>query len=996
MNRKSLLQILLLAGAVSAAAQLNSPNSFGDFARAQAMFADRNFIGCLDQISSINPGSLSAAQREQVAWLQCRAQAHVRPEEAPALIEQFLADFGASPLRGQAHMLLGDLILEDNPASALEQYNKVEPSGLSADRRASLDYHKGYALLLLGDIDRAEPLFRAAASSPEWRKPASFYLGYVAYTRHDYQQAKQLLESADTSKAPGNLAPYYLAQIYYVEGDYDRALTSATSLLARRGVDQQYIAEANRIAGESLFQLDEPSRALPYLRSYASEAAHPERSTLYILGTTEFNEGNYAQAVRYLEPVTAGQPDAMTQSAYLFIGQALMADDQPDAALLAFDKATKLDFDPDVQEAAFYNYAVARFGGARVPFGSSVATFEEFLRRYPSGRYASAVQEYLVAGYLTDQNYEAALASINRMKNPGEKVLDAKQQVLYALGTRALAANQPEQALAYLREASQLPGRHSAVTQARIALSLGEALYRTGDYQGAVAEFNKYLRNVPAGDINEPLARYDLGYARFALKDYNDAAVNFQRLIDNPGRLGDEVVADALNRLGDTRYYTSRFDDALGFYQRAYSLIPSQGDYPLFQQAVIEGYQRKNKQKVATIERLLQEFPTSSLIPDALLQMTEGYIQLGDNASALDTYRRLVDQYPTTEQGRRGYLQMALTQLNTGDRPGAIDSYKEVVKRYPTSEEARMAVDELKRLAADDGSLASLITWLSNVDNAPQLDVSEADQLAFDSAEKLWLTQGSTRRLQSYLIDYPEGSQRAAALGYLMENAQKEGNTSDALTFASEIVEKYPDSRLAEPALAVKAQAEHSLGRGGDALRTWSQLEGRASSPQTLNAARVGIMRVARDLGDQQRVIQAADALLASSTLGSEERNEAQFSRALALDLTGHSAQARDIWMSLASNTDDLYGAKSSYYLAQSYFDDKALADAQAQVEQLIDSATPHTYWLARGFILLSDIYAAQGKTFEAREYLNSLRENYPGQETDIFQLIDSRLSNLK
>ncbi|MBP2691920.1 MAG: hypothetical protein J6B44_08890, partial [Muribaculaceae bacterium] len=65
---------------------------------------------------------------------------------------------------------------------------------------------------------------------------------------------------------------------------------------------------------------------------------------------------------------------------------------------------------------------------------------------------------------------------------------------------------------------------------------------------------------------------------------------------------------------------------------------------------------------------------------------------------------------------------------------------------------------------------------------------------------------------------------------------------------------------------------------------------------------------------------------------------------------------------------------------------------AKDTVEKLTASGTPHSYWLARGFILLSDIYASQGKQFEAREYLNALRENYPGNESDIFMMIDSRL----
>jgi len=51
---------------------------------------------------------------------------------------------------------------------------------------------------------------------------------------------------------------------------------------------------------------------------------------------------------------------------------------------------------------------------------------------------------------------------------------------------------------------------------------------------------------------------------------------------------------------------------------------------------------------------------------------------------------------------------------------------------------------------------------------------------------------------------------------------------------------------------------------------------------------------------------------------------------------------------------------------------------------------------VARGFILMSDIYKSQGKNFEAREYLEALRDNYPGDETDIQSILESRLSEEK
>lgn len=995
MKRFSLLHTLLAAGCLMAGAQINSPGNDGYLMRAEAMLADKNYTGCLDQLEALAPTVLTAAQAEEAAWLRAAAQVHLDKARAVELLNAFLDTYGASSRRILARVMLGDCLLDDFPAEALAIYDATDPSLLPPDEAAALNYHTAYACLLTGDIARAGQLFTLASAENEWRAPSEFYLGYIAYLDHRYNEALALLRNADRRTLPGSMAPYYIAQIQYVEGRYTEALEAARQLLARNDAPAAYREEALRIAGESLFQLGRESEGIDCLRQYAASAAEPLHSTLYILGTAEFENGNYDAAISSLEPVSAGTPpDAMVQSAYLFIGQAMMELGNLDAALMAFDRALKMDFDREVQEAAFYNYAVARFGGAHTPFGSSVSTFEEYLTRYPNGHYAPQVQEYLVAGYLTDNNYDAALASIKRMSNPGQRVLAAKQQVLYALGTHALAAGDPQKALDCLREARELASYDPQVA-AQVNLSLGEALYRTGDYKGAADRINAYLKAAPAADANRPLAYYDLGYALFAQKDYKGAARQFERFAAAPGSMTPAAIADALDRLGDTRLYTGALDGALDAYRKAYETLPDAGDYPLYQEGLIQGYRREHRAKIATMAAVMERFPSSPLVPDALLQTTEAYIQLHDNPSAIATYRRLVERFPNTAQGRAGYLQMALTQLNDGQRDEAVESYKAVVTLYPTSEEARVAVDELKRLAADDGSLPALSRWLDTVDNAPRLDVAEADALSFEAAEKAWLTGNNPARLSSYLIDYPDGQHRPQALTYLMEDASKRENVTDALAYAEEIVSRYPHSRLSEQALIVKASAEHSLGRGGDALRSYETLRERASSATTLTTALLGIMRVARDLSDQQKVIDAADALLASSLDGAEYRSEALFSRAMALDLAGRTPEARPQWQQLASQTDDLYGAKSAYYLAQSYFDSNELDKARTATEALIDSGTPHTYWLARAFILLSDIYAANGDRFEAREYLNSLRTNYPGNETDIFRMIDTRLSNL-
>lgn len=990
MNKRYLLPLLAVAAISPIQAQINSASTDGYLLRGKEMYNDRNYTGCLDQLTHINRSALTETERENADWLIAEANFAISGKGAMSHYVAFLSMYPYSLHRYEALMRIGDCQFETGYADALKTYKKVDRACLTGDKAEDLDYRMAYCYLQLADFDKAMPLLDRISTTKEYGNAARFYKGYIAYAKGDYRQAEQLFKNVNTSTAPGNMADYYLAQIYYLDGDYKKTLSTTRNLLRRSGIAAGFVAEANRLAGESLYQLGDASAAIPYLKKYVAAVEKPEPASLYILGISQYEQGDYEDAVASLRTVSDGQ-DAMAQSASLYIGQALMKRGDKDAAILAFDKALKMPYDKGVQEAAYYNYAVAKFSGANIPFGSSVSTFEDFLRRYPQSRYAPEVQQYIVDGYMTDRNYDLALASINRMSNPSTKVLAAKQKVLYNLGASALAAGNASTALVYLHEADGL-ARHDVELANEIKLLLGEAYYRTGEYAASQKALETFISKAKKTNVNLPLAYYDLGYTEFAQKEYQRSAKAFRNVVDRPGNLPNVAIADAYNRLGDVSYYASDFADASSLYDQAYKINPASGDYALFQKAIMKGYVRDHKGKIADLQKLPEEFPSSTLLADAMLEMTASYIQLKDNASAIATYRKLVAEYPNTAQGRQGYLQLALTLLNDGERAEALDAYRDIVRLYPTSEEAREATEQLKRLAAEDGTLNEYVDFINSVADAPKIDVAEVERLSFEAAEKDYLTDGTIHKLKTYVDAYPVGAYTAQSLAYLLEDAQFTGK-GDAVRYATMLVDCYPDNSLAENAYIVKATAQYNDGETEPALMTWRALEQRASSSKALNAARAGVMRAARDLGDYQSVITAADALLASSTIGSEDKNEAVFSKALALAQTSRSADARELWESISAQTDDLYGTKSAYYLAQNYFDEGMIDKAKTTVEALTESGTPHSYWLARGFILLSDIYASQGKDFEAREYLNALRENYPGNESDIFMMIDSRLN---
>ena len=128
--------------------------------------------------------------------------------------------------------------------------------------------------------------------------------------------------------------------------------------------------------------------------------------------------------------------------------------------------------------------------------------------------------------------------------------------------------------------------------------------------------------------------------------------------------------------------------------------------------------------------------------------------------------------------------------------------------------------------------------------------------------------------------------------------------------------------------------------------------------------------------------------------MGTNSREEITFTRGLALELLGRGDDAVVAWKELMSDLNHIYGTKATFYLAQHFYNSGNLQQARVYAEKIIDANPPHNYWVARTFILLSDINRAEGNTFEADEYLKVLKENYPGSEADIFTMIQERLNN--
>lgn len=989
MKKKLVISAIAATALINATAQINSPSSEGYYSRALHMYQDKNYNGCIDQMTHLLEMNPTAQQREEADYYIAKSALAQGDVNAVDLLNSFLENYPTSLYRNDVRKSIGDYyFIQNRYAKAYAEYKQVDETTLTGSQKDDYIYRKSYCQLKLADYNDAEKGFKQLCGSQQYANSSNFYCGYIAYVKGDYNKAVSYFNQVNANSQLGDMTNYYKSQIYFAKGDYAKAQNLAVKLLDK-DVDALYIAEANRIVGESLYNQGDVAGAIPYLTKYVENVENPLISSRYILGVCQYKNQEYIKAIDNLEYVT-GQDNAMGQGAYLMIGQSMLKQGNIHAAMMALDKAVKMSHDLDMQEVAFYNYAVASLQGGTIPFGSSVANFEEFLRRYPKSSFVPKVQEYIVTGYMTDKNYERALSSIEKISQPSAKILSAKQRVLYSLGVNEYNLKNYTQALSRFKASKELAEYDEELAR-EADLWIGSCYYVRDDYRKAIEAYQSFVEESHEKSNNRPLGCYNLAYSYFQNKQYDESVEYFKKAVASPRNLDPEIVSDAYCRIADCQYLKGDYSAAMKSYAKAHDADSKGADYALYQQAMMQGHLKDFNGKIKTLEKVLEQYPASAIIPSVLLEQAESYVGMGNYNKAINTYTQLVNKYPSTTQGRNGYLQLAIAYANKGEKVKAIEAYKNIIMGYPTSDEARLASKNLMDLYAADNQLESYLAFMETVPGALPVDRSELEEAAYNAAESAYYNNQGADLLSEYLEKYPGSSYEPAVLALLVDHEYNNENKDATLKYADMLITRYPDNAAVEMALEVKAEIEYSENKKEMALADYKKLEERASTSSMREKARIGMLQTAYDLEDYDIVIAKANELL-ESHIDSELKNEISYKKAYALNKKGYSTEAIEVWSQLDDNVDDLYGSMSAVALVQHYYDNNNLKEARRLVEAFVSSTTPHVYWHARGYILLSDICRKEGKLFEANEYLRTLRTNYPGSEIEIFNLIDERL----
>lgn len=435
------------------------------YKEGKELFLQKNYAAAMPPLRTFVRQKADVNLKEEAEYMLVCSAYELKDRNAIAQLRSYLDTYPDTPHANRIYALIASAYFyQGNYDEALALFNSSRLDLLGNEERDDMTYQLATCYLKVGNVKEAAIWFETLkASSPKYANDCSYYISYIRYTQKRYDEAlKGFLPLQDDAKYKA-LVPYYIAEIYAIKKNYDKAQIVAQNYLSAYP-QNEHAAEMYRILGDAYYHFGDYHKAVTSFRNYLEKENAPRRDALYMLGLSYFQTGVFSKAAETLGEVTT-ENDALTQNAYLHMGLAYLHLAEKNKARMAFEQAAASNANPKIKEQAAYNYALCIHETSYSAFGESVTVFEKFLNEFPTSEYAEMVSSYLVEVYMNTRSYEAALKSIDRIAHPGKRILEAKQRILFQLGTQAFANTQFEQSIGYFDRSLGL-GQYNRQTKA--------------------------------------------------------------------------------------------------------------------------------------------------------------------------------------------------------------------------------------------------------------------------------------------------------------------------------------------------------------------------------------------------------------------------------------------------------------------------------------------------------------------------------------------------
>lgn len=521
--------------------------------------------------------------------------------------------------------------------------------------------------------------------------------------------------------------------------------------------------------------------------------------------------------------------------------------------------------------------------------------------------------------------------------------------------------------------------------------SYNEVMYRlAGEKLYDEGQWGRALPYLEAGEKTRT-SQYKQGMCYYYGGMYDKASAT---LMEAAGVEQDEMAQNAWLHVGIAALLQNKKADAQKAFLHAsnISALPALREQALYNYSLTL-HEQKSPQTVAVMERFLSEFPASQYATPVSQCLTEVYMTKKDYSKALNTLNKVQTPNADANADKQKVLyNLAFQELNKNRAQQALTYAVQAIalgnqdaeayaESYYIKGDCNYRLNNYAQAAGDLNTAINLGRQTPNGQLKNQayavysLAYAQFKQQKYNAAiaqfqKVLELTDATTsmkadaynRMGDCYLNmrNYGEANayyDKAKATDHslgdysMLQQAYIEGlkgNYDQKVNIIQQMNAEYATSSLAAKALYEQGRAYVLSGKEDEAAAVFSSIALRYPHSEYAQKAGEELQTMAANIAMQDSIAAAQDSI-------------------------------------------ETEAAKAPVLAAQQLFNAGQYQQAEQQLNAAIDAGIGKPYWLARAFVLLSDIYLAEGRTVEAKQTLESLKANYK-EKDDIQNMIESRM----
>ena len=914
---------------------------------------------------------------------------HMEEPNANSMMQDFVSNYPNALKKNDALLETAEFYYnKGNYSQAIHWFTQVQPDNLSWDKKEDFLFKYGYTLFKTNQLEASKGYFKQLLYSKKYGSKAKYYYGFIAYQKDDYQEAEQYLEDVSHDKEYNKEVSYYLADMSFKSGQFQKAIDQALPLLET--AKRNELSEINKIIGESYFNLNQYTTAIPYLMAYQGKNGKWNNTDYYQLGYCYYKQGDYDNAIDQFNKIIDGK-DAVAQNAYYHLAECYLKSDKKTEALNAFMNASQMDFDSQIQEDAYLNYAKLSYDIGN-PYKPAAEVLQDYIKAYPFSAEKDLIKRQIISAYDQAEDYSGGM---QYLESEGlDKYNDTYQKMAFQSGLKAF--NNTDYAEALDDFSASLSNAIDPQYVARATFWQAETNYQLKNYEAAKTLFNQFKSlNQASGTKEYQDVNYQLGYVNFKQKNYQTAADYFDHYI-NQSVSNVDKFNDANLRLADMYFATSSYQKAYDAYQNVLNIIPAQADYAMFQSALSLGFLNQNSQKISLLDQLTKTYPSSSYMDDALYVLGNTYTSQNQNDDAISAYDRLIRDYAQSPLAPRALLKKGLIYYNDGEDRKALDTYKKAVALYPDSPIAQEAVQNARRIYIAIGEVDEYAEWVSGISNI-NVTNSEIEQDMYDSANQFYI-KGDYKKaadaFTKYLKEFSNGAHALEAHFYLAESLANDKNMSKAMEHfryvADASTNQYTEQALVQLTNNWLKQSQWDL-----AVPYLAKLEKVASHSQNILFAQSNLMKAYYQSGDYTKAELYADKCLNNTLADSKVKSDAQLIIARSAIKNGNMTKARTTYEALQPLAQGEIKAEALYYDAYFKHLDGNFKNSNVVVQKIASDYAGYKYWGAKSLVIMAKNFYELNDAYQATYILENVIQNFP-QYDDVIAEAQSELNRIK